>query len=218
MTDGSVNNVVPSGQGWLFASTWPASRHDPDTDDAADTADQDVLVWAYAADRATYPADVDTLDPGQLQRLVLGRVADWDPRLAAVIGDSDPHTIAPVALRSMSALPDWPPSNVTLLGDAVHTMSPMAGIGASTALRDADTLRRALTDTGLPLSRRVGNYEVRMRGYANEALARSTRNARNAASTGRLPRLAFRTLLKVTDAVPTVKRTVFGVTAADGAR
>jgi hypothetical protein len=34
-----------------------------------------------------------------------------------------------------------------------------------------------------------------MRGYANEALALSTRNARNAASTAHLPPLAFRTVI-----------------------
>jgi hypothetical protein len=56
---------------------------------------------------------------------------------------------------------------------------------------------------------RVGRYEEEMRGYANEALAVSTRNARNAASTRRLPRLAFRTLLKVTDWFPPIKQVVF---------
>ena len=49
-----------------------------------------------------------------------------------------------------------------------------------------------------------------MRGYANQALALSTRNARNAASTARVPRLAFRTLLRIAQAIPPVKRDLFG--------
>jgi 2-polyprenyl-6-methoxyphenol hydroxylase-like FAD-dependent oxidoreductase len=113
----------------------------------------------------------------------------------------------------MSTLPGWESSTVTVLGDAIHSMTPMAGIGANTALRDADTLRRALTDPGPDdLVARIRRYEERMRGYANEALAVSTRNARNAASTRRLPRLAFRTLLTATNAVPALKRTVFPAT------
>ena len=93
-------------------------------------------------------------------------------------------------------------------------MTPMAGIGANTALRDADGLRRALTaPEPRDLVDRVGRYEEQMRGYANEALALSTRNARNAASTRRLPRLAFHTLLRLTDAVPAVRHAVFPATA-----
>ncbi len=38
-----------------------------------------------------------------------------------------------------------------------------------------------------------------MRKYANQALALSTRNARNAAAAARLPRLAFRTVLRVAE-------------------
>jgi 2-polyprenyl-6-methoxyphenol hydroxylase-like FAD-dependent oxidoreductase len=84
-------------------------------------------------------------------------------------------------------------------------MTPMAGIGANTALRDADTLRRALLAPG-PLVEQVGRYEEQMRGYAKRALALSTRNA---AAPARLPRLAFRTVLRVAEAVPPVKRRLF---------
>jgi 2-polyprenyl-6-methoxyphenol hydroxylase-like FAD-dependent oxidoreductase len=205
MTDGSVNNVVPRHPGWMFASTWPASHILE-----AGAPDEDFLVWAYAAARSAYPADVDTLPAKDLQNWVAARIGGWDPRLIEMVSSSVTDTVATVPLRTMTTLPFWQPSSVTVLGDAVHNMTPMAGIGANTALRDADTLRRALTDPGpAGLAERVGRYEQQMRGYANEALALSTRNARNAASEKRLPRLAFRTLLKVTDAVPPVKRKVF---------
>jgi salicylate hydroxylase len=88
-------------------------------------------------------------------------------------------------------------------------MTPMGGVGANTALRDADALRRALAGhltCGCPLEHSVAGYEQRMRTYANEALAMSTRNA---ASGARLPRLAFTTLLQLAETIPPVKRAMF---------
>jgi 2-polyprenyl-6-methoxyphenol hydroxylase-like FAD-dependent oxidoreductase len=210
MTDGSINNIVPACAGWMFASTWPAA-HDGNGQPGTG---EDFLVWAYAAALGSYPAEVESLHAGELQHLVVDRIQGWDPRLVDMITRSDPATVAPVPLRSMDVLPWWAPSPVTLLGDAIHNMTPMAGIGANTALRDADALRRALTaGTEDSIAERVGRYEAEMRGYANEALALSSRNARNAASTKRMPRLAFRTLLKVTNAIPPIKHKVFPATA-----
>lgn len=208
LVDGGVNNVVPAGPGWLFTSTWPG-----DPARAAGTAGPVLasVVWAWVADRGSYAAAVETLTPTQLRDVVARGVRRWSPALRELVARTDPATVAPVRLRTMPPLQPWEPTNVTLLGDAVHTMTPMAGIGANTAIRDADALRRALTADGpQDLRARVGHYETEMRAYANEALALSTRNARNAASTRRLPRLAFRTVLRVAETVPAVKRTVFG--------
>jgi 2-polyprenyl-6-methoxyphenol hydroxylase-like FAD-dependent oxidoreductase len=211
LVDGAVNNVVPAGPGWMFVSTWQAGR--------PDAAAQYFAVWAWAAARASYPAGIDNFTPGQLRDLVSGRISGWSPALRQLVAATDPVTVSAVPLRTMPALDAWRPSNVTLLGDAIHNMTPMAGIGANTALRDADHLRRALTAPGAAdTAGRVGAYEEQMRGYANQALALSTRNARNAASADRLPRLAFRTVLRIAEAVPPVKRKMFGTAPLAPAR
>lgn len=198
VTDGSVNNLVPSGPGWMFLATWQAEHGQ-------------YLVWAWAAARSSYPSDVDRLPPEELRGLVSERIRDWAPAVRKLVAETDPATIAPVALRSMPNLEPWEPSAVTLLGDAIHNMTPMAGIGANTALRDADELRRAISVSRTEdIASRVGEYERQMRAYANQALALSTRNARSAASEARLPRLAFRSMLRVAEAVPPVKRAMFG--------
>jgi hypothetical protein len=54
-----------------------------------------------------------------------------------------------------------------------------------------------------------GSYETTMCEYANAAPALSTRNARSAATSRRLPRSAFRTVLRAAEAVPAVRRRVF---------
>jgi 2-polyprenyl-6-methoxyphenol hydroxylase-like FAD-dependent oxidoreductase len=202
LTDGSVNNIVPPGPGWLFVSTWQA-------DQPADA--KKYVVWAWAAARGSYPADVEQRSPAELRQLVADRVSGWAPGLRRLIADTDPSTVAPVPLRTMPILDAWQPTAVTLLGDAIHNMTPMAGIGANTALRDAAALRDAVVAVGPDdVVGCVGEYEQRMRGYANQALALSTRNARNAAAEARLPRLAFRSMLRVASVVPPVNRAMFG--------
>jgi 2-polyprenyl-6-methoxyphenol hydroxylase-like FAD-dependent oxidoreductase len=156
--------------------------------------------------------DGDLLVAADGRDLVAERLRGWSPSVRALVARTDPATVAPVVLRGVPTLTEWSPSAVTLLGDAVHAMTPMAGVGANTALRDAAELRRALLEVAggqRDLVGAVGRYERRMRGYANEALTLSTRNARTAGSDARLPRLAFRTLLRLAEAVPPMGRAVF---------
>jgi 2-polyprenyl-6-methoxyphenol hydroxylase-like FAD-dependent oxidoreductase len=208
LVDGGINNVVPARTGWMFLSTWAGG--DPDNSDVSHGATQ-YLVWAWAASVATYPAAVGELDGTQLKRLVTERIAGWSAPLRAVVEATEPSTVSTVPLRTMPHLPDWTPDRVTLLGDAIHNMTPMAGIGANTALRDADHLRRALLAAAEPISG-VGGYEKNMRAYANQALKLSTRNATNAALASRANRTAFRTLLRVGSVVPVLRRKMFGPT------
>ena len=107
----------------------------------------------------------------------------------------------------------WPTGPVTLLGDAIHNMTPMAGIGANTALRDADLLRRnliAVRDGQLSRAEAVGDYERQMLEYGFAAVAQSLRNARFAASGNRVGRRLARGALRVVDAVPPIKRRMMG--------
>ena len=195
LIDGAVNNIVPMRPGWMFVSAWDGA-----------------VVWAWAADRTTYPADVEKLAGADLRALVTDRVADWAPALRRLVAGTDPDTMAAIPLKTMPPVPDFSPTRVTLIGDAIHNMTPMAGIGANTALHDANTLRECLSAGG-DVIEGVGRYEQRMRGYANAALAVSTRNARNAATTARLPRRAFRTVLRLAEAVPQLKNHMFAAPA-----
>ena len=57
-------------------------------------------------------------------------------------------------------------------------MSPTAGIGATTALRDAAMLAQVLREAGLSVEG-VGRYEDFMRGNAREGIQRSALGGRH---------------------------------------
>lgn len=213
LIDGSPNSIVSPRSDWMFVSAWREAKETASDEESPN--DGDYVVWAYVAARTSYPSDVLHWDVERLCDLVRSRIKGWAPQLRSLVGGSDVSTISPVTLQSMPILQSWPSSNVTLLGDAVHNMTPMAGIGANTALRDAGVLRRALIEVAGGrkwLVDAVAGYEEEMRVYANQAIGLSTRNAKTAGSDALLPRLAFRTLLRVAEAVPVVKRRVFAST------
>lgn len=79
-----------------------------------------------------------------------------------------------------SVRPDpWPTNRVTLIGDAIHAMPPMAGAGANTAIRDANELSKRLIGAGAgseaPLAA-VAQFEEAMRDYGFAAVAVSNKN------------------------------------------
>jgi 2-polyprenyl-6-methoxyphenol hydroxylase-like FAD-dependent oxidoreductase len=102
-------------------------------------------------------------------------IEDWHPALRQLVAEVDIPAIFPASLRSAEPLNRWQTTNVTLLGDAVHTMSPARGLGANTALRDAELLRNKLVDfvDGKPLLNAVAEYESEMLQYASVAVADS---------------------------------------------
>jgi 2-polyprenyl-6-methoxyphenol hydroxylase-like FAD-dependent oxidoreductase len=114
----------------------------------------------------------------QLRDLVLDIIAAWHPRVCAMIAGWDPATVFPLTLRTSVPPPAWPTSRITLLGDAIHAMTPAGGVGANTALRDAAALSEALADVaaGKPVEATLAAYEDAMRDYGFAAVRRSAAN------------------------------------------
>jgi 2-polyprenyl-6-methoxyphenol hydroxylase-like FAD-dependent oxidoreductase len=105
---------------------------------------------------------------------------------------------------------------VTLLGDAVHTMTPGHGVGANTALRDAALLCRALTEvhTGQrQLHDAVSDYEQQVIPYGFERVRDSLiQNATRGddplyrPATRRLALFGARTYSSLTSKVPSMRQ------------
>jgi 2-polyprenyl-6-methoxyphenol hydroxylase-like FAD-dependent oxidoreductase len=71
----------------------------------------------------------------------------------------------PLRVAGTRLAPAWQATNVTLVGDAIHAVTPGPPVGANTALRDAMLLTRALSfvqANRIGLSNAVAAYEAEM--------------------------------------------------------
>jgi 2-polyprenyl-6-methoxyphenol hydroxylase-like FAD-dependent oxidoreductase len=98
-----------------------------------------------------------------------------------VLDASDPASMIAASIYGTASVPLWNTGRTTLLGDAIHAMSPAGGLGANTALNDARVLTECLADTDndkSSLLASVGRYEEAMRAYGSSALRASNASAK----------------------------------------
>lgn len=110
---------------------------------------EDYLYWALVGERAVFGLGKEQqlrLPPEQLNQLIDKVSAHWKPSLKTLFQLSDPGARTLVAIKTAPIPTAWAASRVTVLGDAIHAMSPAGGLGANTALNDAAMLSRALVD------------------------------------------------------------------------
>jgi 2-polyprenyl-6-methoxyphenol hydroxylase-like FAD-dependent oxidoreductase len=155
---------------------------------------EDYVLCGLLADHRALPPDVVDLDGPTLHALAVELVRDWEPTLRRMVAGCDPASMGGMRYRRSTPVDPWPASAVTVLGDAIHNMPPVGGLGANSALRDAAALAEQLTAVrdGAPLLPAVAAYEDRMRGWGYAALRESSRNARRATTANPLARRAGR--------------------------
>jgi 2-polyprenyl-6-methoxyphenol hydroxylase-like FAD-dependent oxidoreductase len=176
--------------------------------------DRDYLLWAFITRRENVPADADG---DRLREIVSGRVEGWQGDLKRVLAETDQRTIGAFSFFSAKPVRPWTSGNVTLLGDAVHNMTPAGGVGANTALRDAALLTRKLAAVArgdADLIATVHDYEAAMLDYGFAAVKKSLGRTQQALA-GRLARARDRTFLRVCGRVPALRRAVFAAEWTD---
>ena len=141
----------------------------------------DYLVWALTGrPRSLGHADGTPERGAAPYRLALAAVRSWDDRLRRLVAMTDPATVTTLTIRTAPAVKPWPTTNVTVIGDAIHSMPPSRGVGANTALRDAALLARNLAAAwpDRDLLPAIADYERRMRRYGFAAVRASVNTLR----------------------------------------
>jgi 2-polyprenyl-6-methoxyphenol hydroxylase-like FAD-dependent oxidoreductase len=194
-----ANSIIPTSRAGMFLVAHDGLGVTDNPDDPLFDNVRPYLMWAYAA------ADLTVHDGQDLRREVLGRISRWSSELSRIVAASPAETISQWRIRSSKPIERWQPTNVTLLGDAIHAMTPMRGIGANTALRDAQLLARCIAEGGDAIAR----YEKEMYDYGFGAVRDSLRAAKQFADGGPVARTIFKTVLRTASAVPALKRAMF---------
>lgn len=163
----------------------------------------DYMMWAVTADQRLFKVPPDQLDgmtAAELHALTGDMIGSWHRDLRALHALADVEETFLVRIRTSVPTPAWQPSRVTVLGDAIHAMSPARGSGANTALQDAGLLCRLLTEAApdeesLPAA--IGEYEAQMREYGYAAVEASKQaEAENARRRGGLMFWLYRLLTR----------------------
>jgi 2-polyprenyl-6-methoxyphenol hydroxylase-like FAD-dependent oxidoreductase len=138
---------------------------------------------------------------------------DWHPTLRWLVQTADPSTVGAFAVKTSVPIQAWTTQKVTLLGDALHNMTPFRGIGANTALRDAAALHQALVAAACgraDLIQALAAYEREMVGYGFAAVQTSLKDMERFHARGFLTRTATKSLLRVIDHIPPLKGAFLG--------
>jgi 2-polyprenyl-6-methoxyphenol hydroxylase-like FAD-dependent oxidoreductase len=137
---------------------------------------RDYFMWGFGGSARRLPVDPMPLVGRELIELVLGQTRGWHPNLRRIFELSDPGATFPIAVRTSVPVEPWRTGPVTLIGDAIHTMTPGRGVGANTALLDALLLCHQLVEArdGRRGQREgVAAYERSMIQYGFEAVRES---------------------------------------------
>ena len=158
---------------FMFASTVDYEDKPPSGEQHYDH--ERYVMWGFSAhnEMLDLPANPATASAQDAKAAVIAQIGDWHPALRWLVQTADASTATAFAVKTSVPIQPWATQKVTLLGDALHNMTPFRGIGANTALRDAMALRRALVAVSrgeVDLIKALAAYEQDMIGYGFAAV------------------------------------------------
>ncbi len=112
----------------------------------------------------------------ELQELSLELMKEWPENSRAIPAHGDPKSFFFVEMYTSIPCEMSESANVTLLGDAIHAMTPTLGRGANIAMRDGALLGQHLKDVihgQRKLSEAISEYETEMTRYGFDVVKKS---------------------------------------------
>ena len=172
------------------------------------------VMWGFSAhdDTLDLPANLADASGEGAITAVISLMDTWHPALRRLVQITDVSTATIFPVKTSVPIPPWPTRNVTLLGDALHNMTPFRGIGANT-LRDAEALHKALVAVArgeADLIQALAAYERDMIRYGFAAVQTSLSNMNRFHAKGTLARTATKALFRLVDSVPPLKAGFLG--------
>jgi 2-polyprenyl-6-methoxyphenol hydroxylase-like FAD-dependent oxidoreductase len=184
-----VRDVAPVLQQVIFGSELPVTMfvermHFPQRGPDRPCLPEDYMYWSISAPSKLFGSTekmvATAFNAKTARELGLSLTGEWDGSTRCIVEMQDEaYAVSLRVTTSTPELSEWEPSPfVTLIGDAIHVMSPSGGVGAATALKDAVALTKALAGPdGISLAS-IKAYEATMRSTAKVAIERSFRGGK----------------------------------------
>ncbi|KAJ4255280.1 hypothetical protein NW757_004793 [Fusarium falciforme] len=158
----------PDGAVFVITNVRPGEMDDPNVE----------FGWTMGGEPGVIraPNDDYTIVGKQAADIAKSLSKVWHPRFKPLFDEMNESEAAfwKITCSTPSGVPEWPNEpRVTVIGDAVHSMTPAGGIGANTAVRDSALLGRLLREAGGYKPGVTAAYEKEMRVYASEAVNES---------------------------------------------
>lgn len=218
-----MNLFIPLDRYCLFSAPFDRAHISPEAlnrvQESAKTAglnpdllvdhSQDYLLFGFFAHNSEFPANIEDLNKEDLVGLIDQIMEHWHPDLRRLIKESDRSSIQPTRFKASTLIDPRESTNVTLLGDSIHNMPPVGGLGGNMALHDAWALSQALVDVqrgASPLVSAIHSYETGMRKQGYRAVRSALRYTRLMSTNNRLERFGTRTWFRTCGVIPPLKR------------
>jgi 2-polyprenyl-6-methoxyphenol hydroxylase-like FAD-dependent oxidoreductase len=180
----------------------------PDDGFLREAAEPDYVMWAFVSQKP-----LSLRAPGADYRAAIGqRAKGWHPALGRLIQETDPTTVDLFNFTAARPVRPWVTGNVTLLGDAIHQMPPVGGLGGNVAMCDARDLAKAITSAaaaGADPRGAIGAYEAAMLKRGFGAVREASRYLMLGTSRSRPLRMTALAFFGLCGAVPPLRRAVF---------
>jgi 2-polyprenyl-6-methoxyphenol hydroxylase-like FAD-dependent oxidoreductase len=168
------------------------------------------LMWALSArgERSGFPPGPGQMEGEALREFALKACSRWHSDFSTMIRMTDPSSLGVITIRTSVPVEPWPSGRITLIGDAIHSMTPYRGIGGNVALRDASVLGRNLAAAHrgeMPLLRAIHEYESAMLDYGFRAVRNSLHAALQAHAEGALALSLGNLFFRIVNAMPPLK-------------